>query len=99
MRYVLLKRLFFRGKWWSILWKALYAAAELVFITPRSAVRSRPPLPMFSISYGELGACRFSFVTRASREIGIAGFSPADIVTPTAIASTALRFASSIACV
>src|SRR5215217_9500832 len=33
-------------------WKALYAVADSGFITPRSAVRSRPPLPMESISYG-----------------------------------------------
>src|SRR5712692_8637908 len=30
--------------------EALYAAADLVFITPRSAVRSRPPLPILSTS-------------------------------------------------
>src|SRR6185369_786808 len=33
------------------------------FITPRSAVRSRPTLPMFSRTYGKPRACRFSFVT------------------------------------
>src|SRR6266478_5674767 len=32
--------------------EALYAAAELVFITPRSAVRSCPPLPILSTTYG-----------------------------------------------
>ena len=31
-----------RGKGLFILWKELYAAAELVFITPRSSVRTRP---------------------------------------------------------
>src|SRR6266403_2935636 len=31
--------------------EALYAAADLVFITPRSAVRSRPPLPIKSVVY------------------------------------------------
>ena len=36
MRYVLLKRLFSRGKWLLILWKVLYAAVEVGFLTPRS---------------------------------------------------------------
>jgi hypothetical protein len=39
--------------------EALYAAAEIVFITPRSAVRSRPPLPISPV---------FSIVT-AEKEI------------------------------
>jgi hypothetical protein len=31
VRYVLLKRLLYREKCWFILWKALYAAADLGF--------------------------------------------------------------------
>ena len=54
---------------------------------------------MFSTTYGEPTACRFSFVTLLSREISIAEFSRVALVAPTAIASTALRFACSIACV
>ena len=36
-----------RGKWLFILWKVLHAGIEVVFITPRSAVRSQEAAPIF----------------------------------------------------
>ena len=53
MHYILLKRLF-SAENADFYLEGMYAVANSGFITPRSAVRSRPPLPTFRFCFQRL---------------------------------------------